>query len=192
MYETHVTIQGRLVADPVVKRARDGAPFTVLRVAQSERRPVRGEPGQWADSEPSYYDVSVFRGTGANAARSLRKGHPVLVHGKQRVRVFARADGSTGARAEIEAYALGHDLRWGCTTFTRNGDLVPAAPAAGGGATPPIGDAERDPYVLADPPPGHERSTADDSPAAGRVAHAGDDAVDTGPLLRPDGEPSAA
>ena len=85
MYETHVTVQGRLVADPVVKQGRDGgAPFTTFRVAQSERHPVRGEPGQWADSEPSFYDVTVFRAPGANAARSLRKGHPVVVHGKLR------------------------------------------------------------------------------------------------------------
>ena len=48
MYETHVSIQGRLVADPVVKEGRHG-PFTTFRVAQSTRRQVRGEPGQWTD-----------------------------------------------------------------------------------------------------------------------------------------------
>ncbi len=176
MYETHVTVQGRLVADPVVKRSRDGAPFTTFRVAQSERRPARGEPGQWTESEPSYYDVSVFRGPGANAARSLRRGHPVVVHGKQRVRAFQRPDGSYGARTEIEAYALGHDLRWGCTAFTRNGDLEPSVPA-GDAAGGPVGggDPEHDAYVVEE---GEARSNGS--------------SADAGPLVRPDGEPSAA
>jgi single-strand DNA-binding protein len=188
MYETHVTVQGRLVADPVIKQSRDGAPFTVLRVAQSERRQVRGEPGQWADSEPSFYDVSVFRALGANAARSLRKGHPVVVHGKQRVRSFVRHDGSSGAATEIEAHALGHDLRWGCTQFTRNGDLAPAA-ASGGGSG--VGDPEHDPYELADGPPSAQ-APAPAAPDGGPAAPDGaPDAPDTGPLVPPPGEQAA-
>ena len=152
MYETYVTVQGRLVADPEVKHAKgSGEAFTVFRVAQSERRPVRGEPGRWADSETSYYDVTAFRGVGENAARCLRKGHPVIVTGKQRVRGFQREDGSTGSRTEIEAHALGHDLRWGVTAFTRNGDLPPADPMTGGGGDAVdggFGDPEHDPYVV--------------------------------------------
>ena len=130
MYETYVTVQGRLVADPAVHQGRSG-PFTAFRVAQSERQPVRGEPGQWSDSEPSYYDVTAFRGVGENAARSLRKGHPVVVHGRLRARQFQRSDGSYGTAVELEAYSLGHDLRWGSTAFTRNGDLAPVARGGG-------------------------------------------------------------
>jgi single-strand DNA-binding protein len=176
MYETHVTVQGRLVADPVVKQARDGAARTTFRVAQSERHPVRSDPGQWADSDPSYYDVSVFRAFGTNAARSLRKGHPVVVHGKLRARGFQRDDGSFGTAVEIEAYSLGHDLRWGCTQFTRNGDLAPTLPEARGAADV-VGDPARDPYELAaGPPPGEQ---AEPTPA------------DSGPLVPPPGERAA-
>jgi single-strand DNA-binding protein len=191
MYETYVTVQGRLVADPVVKTTQDGLSFAVFRVAQSERRPVRGEPGRWADGEPSYYDVTAFRGIGTNAGRSLRKGQPVIVHGRQRIRLFERGDGSTGAKAEIDALAIGHDLRWGTSEFTRNGD-VPAAvdplarpevrealdaqalAAPGGG----LGNPETDPYVVAGEPAG--AGEGPESPAA-----------DSGPLVRPDGERAA-
>lgn len=148
MYETHVTIQGRLVADPVTKQGRHG-PFTVFRVAQSERHPVRGEPGQWTDSETSFYDVSAFRGIGENAVRSLRKGHPVVVHGKLRVRQYRRDDGSYGTAVEVDADALGHDLRWGVTSYTRNGDLAPALPPEPpGGRDGGFGDPGRDEYVV--------------------------------------------
>ncbi|WP_299447302.1 single-stranded DNA-binding protein [uncultured Phycicoccus sp.] len=169
MYETYTTVQGRLVADPVVKQGRYGD-FTTFRVAQSERHPVREEPGRWADSEPSFYDVSVSRGAGENAARSLRKGHPVLVHGRLRVRQFRRDDGSYGTAVELEAYALGHDLRWGSTTYTRNGDLAPALPAGDGG----VGDPERDPYVVLD-----GGMAPESTPGPGR-GHA-----DSGPLVPP-------
>ena len=154
MYETYTTVQGRLVADPVVKQGRYGA-FTTFRVAQSERHQVREEPGRWADSEPSFFEVSVNRGPGENAARCLRKGHPVVVHGRLRIRQFQRDDGSYGTSAELDAYALGHDLRWGVTAFTRNGDVEPVLPAAReegsrGGATEASGgrNAASDPYVV--------------------------------------------
>ncbi|QKE85388.1 single-stranded DNA-binding protein [Arthrobacter sp. NEB 688] len=140
MYETHVTVQGRLVADPVVKQGRAGA-FTVFRVAQSERHQDRAEPGRWTDSEPSYYDVTAYRTMGENAQRSLRKGHPVVVRGRQRVRQFRRDDGSSGAVVEILADALGHDLRWGSTSYTRNGDLAPALPDASTAFGDPLHDA---------------------------------------------------
>ena len=178
MYETHVTIQGRLVADPVVKEGRHG-PFTTFRVAQSTRRPVRGEPGQWTDSDPSYYDVSVYRGMGENAARSLRKGHPVLVHGTLRIRYYVRGDGSSGTSVELEATSVGHDLRWGSTQYTRNGDLAPALPvhgreAAGGPDTP--GDPDHDDYVVVEGP-----SVPGGAPGAG----------DSGPLVPPEREDAA-
>ncbi len=176
MYETHVTVQGRLVADPVVKQGR-GGPFTVFRVAQSERHPDRGEPGRWTESEPSFYDVSVYRGMGENAVRSLRKGHPVVVTGKQRIRQYRRDDGSFGAAVEVDAYAVGHDLRWGCTAYTRNGDLPPALPAesdAAGGAA--VGDPRNDPYeVVGGPAPGD----------------AGEGSADSGPLVPPPREDAA-
>lgn len=170
MYETYTTVQGRLVADPVVKQGRYGA-FTTFRVAQSERHQVRDEPGRWADSEPNFYDVSVSRSSGENAARCLRKGHPVVVHGRLRVRQFRRDDGSYGTAVELEAYSLGHDLRWGVTSFTRNGDRAAAAGH---------GDPERDAYVVLEAGAEPEPASPDPAPH-----------VDSGPLVPP-AEPRVA
>lgn len=174
MYETHVTVQGRLVADPLVKDGRNGS-FTTFRVAQSERHRDRQDPSRWVDSEASFYDVRVFRGMGDNAARCLKKGHPVVVTGKLRVRQYRRDDGSYGAATEIDADALGHDLRWGVTTYTRNGDVEPALPQ-GPEATVDLGDPEHDPYVLAD--------GSSYEPANGGL-------VDSGPLVTASDEQAA-
>ncbi|KRE62391.1 single-stranded DNA-binding protein [Nostocoides sp. Soil756] len=187
MYETITTVQGRLVADPVIVEGR-GGPFTKFRVAQSERHQVRGEPGRWADSDTSYYDVSVFRGLGENAARSLRKGHPVVVHGKLRVRQYQRSDGSTGTAVEMDADSVGHDLRWGSTVYTRNSDLAPAMPPEGATSGLPdlgdtgFGDPARDPYVV-EPGPS--------SPLGGSTDDEVGERVDTGPLV-PTGSERAA
>ena len=57
MNETYVTIKGRLTADPTVRTTRTGAPMTTFRIAHSARRQVQGQPGQWEDTEASFYDV---------------------------------------------------------------------------------------------------------------------------------------
>ena len=105
--ETHVTIKGRLCADPSVFTTRAGAPMTKFRVAQSGRRQV--QPGQWEDTEPSFYDVLAYRSLAANIGVSLKKGHPVTVHGRQRVVQWRRDDGQVFVNVEIEADAVGHD-----------------------------------------------------------------------------------
>jgi single-strand DNA-binding protein len=183
MNETHVTIRGRLCADPTVFTTKAGAPMSKFRVAQSSRRQV--QPGQWEDTEPSFYDVLAYRSLAANVGVSLKKGHPVTVHGRQRVVQWRRDDGQVFVNVEIEADAVGHDLTYGTTAFAKVG-LGRAAEgwSPGSGQAPAeertagvdgdqqlgavSGDPEHDPYVV--------------EPGPVPV----DDAVgDSGPLVRP-------
>ena len=194
MNETYVTIKGRLTADPNVRTTRAGAPMTKIRIAQSARRPVPGQPGQWEDTEPSFYDVVTYRSLAANIAVSLRRGQPVTVHGKQRIVSWQREDGSTWYGVEIEADAVGHDLTFGTTAFSKvgmgrpaeswsSGEAADGGPPDAGedptGAGDPTGegDPERDPYVV-DAGPGDDEAS-------------GDGLSDTGPLLRPGKEAAA-
>jgi single-strand DNA-binding protein len=184
MNETHVTIRGRLCADPTVFTTKAGAPMSKFRVAQSSRRQV--QPGQWEDTEPSFYDVLAYRSLAANVGVSLKKGHPVTVHGRQRVVQWRRDDGQVFVNVEIEADAVGHDLTYGTTAFAKVG-LGRAAESwsPGSGQAPDeertagvdgdqqlgavSGDPEHDPYVVEPGPVPVE------------------DAVgDSGPLVRPD------
>lgn len=158
--ETHVTIKGRLCADPLVFTTKAGAPMTKFRVAQSGRRQV--QPGQWEDTEPSFYDVLAYRSLAANIGVCLKKGHPVTVHGRQRVVQWRRDDGQVFVNVEIEADAVGHDLTFGTTAFARVGMGRSAeswSPGEGAGpqggrpddatgAAGRLGDPENDPFVL--------------------------------------------
>ena len=202
--ETYVTIKGRLCADPSVFTTKAGAPMTKFRVAQSGRRQV--QPGQWEDTEPSFYDVLAYRSLAANIGVSLKKGHPVAVHGRQRVVQWRRDDGQIFVNVEIEADAVGHDLTFGTTAFARVSmgraaeSWSPGEWAGGQGgradddsvSSGPLADPESDPYVvegalgrgLGEVGFGTPAETADPGEAPGQGA-------DSGPLVRPDQETAA-
>jgi len=117
MNESYVTIQGRLVADPELRQTRTGIAVAVFRIATTVRRPAPG--GGYQDGPTSFFNISAFRSLGVNVSRSLRKGEPVTVYGRLRINQFTRADGSHGSTAEVDAYAVGHDLSYGMTRFAR-------------------------------------------------------------------------
>ena len=117
MNESYVTVQGRLVADPDLKQTTAGITFAAFRVASTVRRPSPG--GGYQDGPTSFFNVSAFRSLGANVAHSLHKGEPVTIYGRLRVNQFVRGDGSLGTTAEIDAYAVGHDLTYGTTAFAK-------------------------------------------------------------------------
>lgn len=164
MNETYVTIKGRLVADPTVRTTRAGAPMTSFRIASSVRRPVSGQPGVWEDAETNYYEVVTYRALAANVGVSVRKGHPVAVHGRQHIISRPRDDGGTWWGVEVVADAVGHDLSYGTAAFARvsRGQSVDAdRPAGGGGGETRegitengFGDPERDPYLVEGGPGG--------------------------------------
>lgn len=117
MNETYVTIAGNIVAEPDRRVTTNGAPFTALRVASTIRRRTRD--GEFVDGPTSYYQVTAFRSLALNAANSLSKGDPVIVHGRQRVNQWQRNDGTWGTSVEIDASNIGHDLTRGTSEFTR-------------------------------------------------------------------------
>jgi single-strand DNA-binding protein len=117
MNESYLSIQGRLVADPELRETKTGIAVAVFRVATTVRRPAPG--GGYQDGPTSFFNVSAFRSLGVNASRSLKKGEPVTVYGRLRINQFTRADGSHGTTAEIDAYAVGHDLTYGMTRFAK-------------------------------------------------------------------------
>lgn len=111
-----ITIVGNIANDPQQNATRTGDPATSFRVATSHR--FRDDEGQWRDTEPSYYAVSCFRGLAVHAMSSLHKGERVIVTGALKIKRWARGDKS-GTDAEITADALGHDLKFGTTSYTR-------------------------------------------------------------------------
>ena len=89
-----------------------------FRMAVNDRRFDR-EQECWVDLEPSFYTVIARRELAANVSMSLRKGDPIVVTGRLRVRQWSTDDGKRGISTEITAISIGHDLARGTTEFTR-------------------------------------------------------------------------
>jgi len=113
-----ITITGNVATPPEHKRTPAGVAIVTFRVASGRRRYSR-EAGGWTDAGTNWYTVSVFRTLADHAYRSLRKGDRVILTGRLRVRDW-ETDTRRGTAVEIDAEAIGHDLRWGTTTFEKD------------------------------------------------------------------------
>ena len=83
------------------------------------RTPLNRETGEWGDGPTSFVTVLCWRALADNVAMCLRKGEPVLVRGRLRVREYEGKDGSRGTETEIDASSVGHDLSRGVAHFSR-------------------------------------------------------------------------
>jgi single-strand DNA-binding protein len=141
-----ITITGNIATEPQHRHAA-GVSITSFRVASNQRRFDRPS-GQWIDTGTSYFSVSTFRSLADHAFQSLRKGDRVVLTGRLKVRDWESGD-KKGTSVDVEAEAIGHDLRFGTSTFakdapeaTRQGDSWEAPRAPGDEwSTPGVTDA---------------------------------------------------
>jgi single-strand DNA-binding protein len=138
MNDAHITLVGNLVSDPQHSSADDGVARTTFRFAHTPRR--RRDDG-WVDGETTFYQVTCWRQLAENAARSLRRGDPVIVRGMLRGREWSNAERS-GTSLEISADSIGHDLNRGITSLWR----LPRA-TRGEGAPSANSDADAKPQI---------------------------------------------
>lgn len=117
MNETTISLQGWLGSDVTVRRAGD-VPVAGFRVACTPRRFNR-KTGSWEDGPTQWYSVNAWRGLADTCATSLRRGDPVVVHGRLSVSVWTNTDGAEVTSLEVDATMIGHDLSRGTTAFTR-------------------------------------------------------------------------
>lgn len=117
MNDIYITLTGNVAAEPRQHTFEDGVKVTSLRVLTAHRYFDR-KTGQWADGERVCFAVRCWRALADNVARSVRVGHPVVVSGKLRIREFG-PEGDRRFMPEVEATAIGHDLRWGTGTFVK-------------------------------------------------------------------------
>ena len=108
MYETNVTVVGRLATDVSWSRFGDGTVVANFRVASTERRYDRATGG-WVDGEKLFVDVRCWRRLAENAAASLVKGDPVVVTGKLYSRNYEH-EGQRRTAMTVEAQNVAADL----------------------------------------------------------------------------------
>jgi single-strand DNA-binding protein len=116
--DANIDLAGFVVSEPSFKRLATGTSTAKLRVAYTERR-LNRETGEWGDGPTSFVTVLCWRALADNVAMCLRKGEPVLVRGRLRVREYEGKDGSRGTETEIDASSVGHDLSRGVAHFSR-------------------------------------------------------------------------
>ena len=124
MNETLVTVAGNVAAEPRIRVTAAGVRVTSFRLASTERR-YNKELHAWRDGDTVYYTVTCWRSMAENAAESVHKGQPMIVHGRLRVSSYEK-DGQVRTAVEIEARSLGHDLSWGVSKFTKAGSSAGA------------------------------------------------------------------
>ncbi|TMR91246.1 single-stranded DNA-binding protein [Nonomuraea basaltis] len=117
MNDIYITLTGNVAAEPRQYTFEDGLKVTSLKVLTSHRY-FDKKTGQWTDGDRVCFTVRCWRALGDNVATSVRAGQPVVVSGKLRIREFG-AEGDRRFMPEIEASAVGHDLRWGTGVFTK-------------------------------------------------------------------------
>ena len=113
-----VTVCGNVVADPRRRRTDDGLDICSFRIGATPRRFDRATQA-WVDGPTSWFSVTAWRGLAANCAASLHRGERVIVQGRVRTRDWTTDEGKSGTSVEIDAVAVGHDLTWGTTAFSR-------------------------------------------------------------------------
>lgn len=165
---TPIHTVGTIATDPRHIQTQSGISLCTFRLACSERRYDR-EQSQWVDGDTNWFTVSAFRGLADHAHASFHKGDRVIVSGRLRVRAWEQGEKS-GTAVDIDADALGHDLRWGVSAFTKQSataaDQAPDAgrtqpgdalateressPAAGGWGAPPASEADEHPGTTDD------------------------------------------
>ena len=158
MAET-VTIIGNVGSEPHHIVTANGVSITKFRVGCTHRV-FDGATQQWVDKYTNWYHVSTFRQLADHAHASIRLGDSVIVTGRVIQRHW-EAGGRNGMVVDLDADAVGHDLRWGTATWTRRSksqaskETDAAAPpsadeAAGGAPTRTEEDAWSAPGARAD------------------------------------------
>lgn len=113
----NITVAGLVATTPRHLVTAEGLPITSFRLATSSRRFDRAL-GKWVDGETNWYTITAFKQLAINAAGSINKGDRIMVQGILRVRDWDNGE-RAGTSVELEAEAIGHDLTWGTSVFTR-------------------------------------------------------------------------
>ena len=127
----HITIMGRLVRDPELRRTGTGVAVASFTVAVD--RDFGGRDG--GEKETDFIDCVAWRQTGEFVSKYFTKGRMIVVSGRLQIRGWTDKDGNKRRTAEVVAdnCYFGDSKREG-----DNGGsyAAPAAPAYGGYSAP--------------------------------------------------------
>ena len=116
MNDTFITFRGYAGTEVRHRETRD-ATVASVRVASTPR--VRKD-GQWVDGPTTWYSVTAWRTLADHLRDSVRKGDPLVVHGRLlRTETWAPEGAAPSTTLEVEASIVGHDLNRGISHFIK-------------------------------------------------------------------------
>ena len=131
-----ITIRGFVATEIRSSTTPGGVATASFRIGSTSRHYDK-ESGTWADGHTNWFTVQGYRQLAGSMGCSIRKGQPVIVVGKLKIRTWEK-DGRVFHSNIIDADAVGHDLSWGSANFIRSSSkpilsLVEQEPAFDGG-----------------------------------------------------------
>lgn len=114
----YITVRGFVATEVRTSTTTGGVATASFRLASTTRRYDK-ESATWMDGQTNWFNIQGYRQLAGNIACSVRKGQPVIVIGKLKLRSWER-DGRTYHSTEIDADSVGHDLQWGSANYIRN------------------------------------------------------------------------
>ena len=110
MLENAIHLVGNLTADPEHYAAAGASHRTTFRIAASERR-FDKQTQAFVDGSTLFMDVVTWRDLADHVYATLHKGDRVVVVGRLRRREYTNQQQEQRSRLELEADAVGPDLR---------------------------------------------------------------------------------
>jgi single-strand DNA-binding protein len=107
MFETAITVVGRIITDPTRRRVGD-QDVVKFRVASNARR--RTADGGWEPGNSLYLAVNCWGRLGTGVAASLARGDAVICVGSIHTSEYADKEGNRRSSLEMRATTVGPDL----------------------------------------------------------------------------------
>jgi len=139
MFETPITVTGRIVTDPVRRRVAD-QDLVKFRLASNARR--RTGEGTWEPGNSLYLTVNCWGKLAAGVSGSLAKGDAVIVVGQVYTSEYEDRDGIKRSSAEVRATAVGPDLSRYLARIEKINQSVQPAVSSGDDAPPTVAEDE--------------------------------------------------
>lgn len=133
-----ISAVGTIATHPKLLNSENRAAFCTFRVACNDRRYDR-EQARWVDGDTNWLTVNAFRTLAEHAHESFSRGDRIVLTGRLRIREWENGVKS-GISVEVDADALGHDLRWGVSSFSKRSVPAPATTPEAEGSKPPSGE----------------------------------------------------
>ena len=94
----HVTMMGRLTADPELRHTQSGIPVTSFRIAVD-----RNYADQEGEVKTDFYDVTAWRGTAEVISKYFSKGRMIAIDGRLETQRWTDRDGNNRVTVGIVA-----------------------------------------------------------------------------------------